>query len=59
MSAALAAFHNFISIHNPYDHPISSTISDTVQMYDSVGYYTAEFDSPMRNAAANSAKYPP
>ena len=34
--AALAALHNFISIHNPHDQPISSTTSDTVRMYDYV-----------------------
>ena len=35
--AALAAIHNFISIHNPCDQPISSTISDSHgagRMYD-------------------------
>jgi hypothetical protein len=34
--AALAALHNFISIHNPHDQPISSTTSDNVRMYDNV-----------------------
>ncbi|KAF8811162.1 hypothetical protein BYT27DRAFT_7089876, partial [Phlegmacium glaucopus] len=32
---ALAAIHNFISIHNPHDQPISSMASGSgVQMYD-------------------------
>jgi hypothetical protein len=35
--AALACIHNFISIHNPCDKPISSTTSDTsVRVYDDV-----------------------
>ena len=34
--AALASVHNFISIHNPHDQPISSTTSDGVWMYDNV-----------------------
>jgi hypothetical protein len=34
--AALAAIHNFISIHNPHDQPISSTSDGTAQMYDNV-----------------------
>jgi len=34
--AALSTVHNFISIHNPHDQPISSTTSDAVQMYDDV-----------------------
>lgn len=34
--AALASLHNFISIHNPHDQPISSTTTGTnnVQMYN-------------------------
>jgi hypothetical protein len=34
--AALAAIHNFISVHSPHDKPISSTTSDhaRVRMYD-------------------------
>lgn len=34
--AALAAVHNFISIHSPHEKPISTTTSDhaRVQMYD-------------------------
>jgi hypothetical protein len=32
--AALSVIHNFISIHNPRDQPISSTTSDAVRMYD-------------------------
>jgi hypothetical protein len=34
--AALAAVHNFISIHNPHDKPISSTTSDNVRMHDNI-----------------------
>ena len=35
--AALSALHNFISIHNPHDQPISDgTSSDGVRMYDDV-----------------------
>jgi hypothetical protein len=38
--AALASLHNFISIHDPHDQPISSTTVNTgtnnVQMYDDV-----------------------
>jgi hypothetical protein len=36
--AALAAIHNFISIHNPHDRPISSTSDDVAaaQMYENV-----------------------
>jgi hypothetical protein len=29
--AALAAIHNFISIHNPHDQPISNTTADGAQ----------------------------
>ena len=32
--AALSNLHNFISIHNPHDQPISNTASNAVQMYD-------------------------
>ena len=34
--AALSAIHNFISIHNPHDKPISSTTSNGVQIYNDV-----------------------
>ena len=34
--AALAAVHNFISIYNPRDQPISNTTFDNVRMYDDV-----------------------
>ena len=35
--AALATIHNFISIHNPHDRPISSTSNGVaVGMYDNV-----------------------
>ena len=34
--AALAAIHNFISIHNPHNQPISSTSDGAAQMYDNV-----------------------
>jgi hypothetical protein len=34
--AALAAIHNFISILNPHDQPISSTFDGAAQMYDNV-----------------------
>jgi hypothetical protein len=39
--AALASLHNFISIHNPHDQPISSTTTGTnnVRMYDDVDEY--------------------
>jgi hypothetical protein len=45
--AALAAIHNFISIHNPHDQPISSTASGGGQMYsEDVDVDVASMEAP-------------